>query len=760
MNKRSADAISTAVDSTDGDDLSTNNTSTADIITTTNPSPPHYIRQTILGPVCIHPQCQIKVNKTKSNFTISDDTLSRHLKEKKCNTGRVNMKELERNLNEQIINIHNRIKGDITKGDELVGYCFPNDRTTTSRSAYCNRCGFAGQLAKVKSHVQSTKNACTNLHIITSGMILHNDKFGFEIPQSILNSIAEGKFVLPISNSTSPTSPPLIQRASNNNEQSTTLIQNNNNSTASHTTLDTPNSSTTLFGSDSFMASPDEMNAALSSSGSTSTALSDNADYIEALRNCFGQKEVSNALNHLPILIPITKHPQQLKDTLTTLAQYDKPDLNLGIATKLLCLAGKRWLESDSANIDVNRLGADLRNMIYIVGTCIPDSKTDQLDGNTFVATPNVSYLSQVYQSFIQFVAKADLSFVQQHHNQVMSIYNAITESDDMDEDKRESTAADRIAETNIIPGLLTALTVQPRTSSNGTNLVGQYIAASTVKISSRNGLSLRNPNQISRSANALLRVLRHGLCSFIHNKSKCATNDHIFQQQVRLFIKSQVQPSCSYEIVTTRIRTAREIDDKSPTKVRKAYDQDTGEVFAGDTSIKKEIWSKSMAVTNHNWNASLRSLYSTTSTDLLNKVLDTNNQLIFDFDESRVTVNNGTTAEEVIRIKDICPVLPESKEDIKKCIHKCEMYFVGSHCYFGSGAARGEDMKRLPESKHYQVIFNRVYGMSCTRLRMRSTESRRTRMLPIGYLQSNLGCVYSNWCHSTPLLNDLLLTI
>ena len=50
---------------------------------------------------------------------------------------------------------------------------------------------------------------------------------------------------------------------------------------------------------------------------------------------------------------------------------------------------------------------------------------------------------------------------------------------------------------------------------------------------------------------------------------------------------------------------------------------------------------------------------------------------------------------------------MPESKEDIKSCIHKCEMYFVGSHCYFGPGAARGEDMKRLPESKHYQVIFN-----------------------------------------------------
>jgi len=113
------------------------------------------------------------------------------------------------------------------------------------------------------------------------------------------------------------------------------------------------------------------------------------------------------------------------------------------------------------------------------------------------------------------------------------------------------------------------------------------------------------------------------------------------------------------------------------------------------------------MAVANHNWNACLRKLYSTTSTNLLNKVLDTNNQLIFDFDESRVIVNNGTEVEETIRIKDIHPVLPESSEDIQKWIAKCEMYIVGSHCYFGSGAARGEDIKRLPETKHYQVVFN-----------------------------------------------------
>jgi len=61
-------------------------------------------------------------------------------------------------------------------------------------------------------------------------------------------------------------------------------------------------------------------------------------------------------------------------------------------------------------------------------------------------------------QSLIQFVAKADPLFIQEQSSQVMSIYTELTELEDMEEDKRESTAAKYL--------------------NHGTNLVGQYIAA------------------------------------------------------------------------------------------------------------------------------------------------------------------------------------------------------------------------------------------------------------------------------------------
>ena len=73
------------------------------------------------------------------------------------------------------------------------------------------------------------------------------------------------------------------------------------------------------------------------------------------------------------------------------------------------------------------------------------------------------------------------------------------------------------------------------------------------------------------------------------------------------------------------------------------------------------------MVVTNHNWKLEF-SILKHSCEGIINKVLDTNNQLIFNGQDSRVIVYNGTAAEEIIHIKDIRLILLESKEDIKKC--------------------------------------------------------------------------------------------
>jgi len=47
------------------------------------------------------------------------------------------------------------------------------------------------------------------------------------------------------------------------------------------------------------------------------------------------------------------------------------------------------------------------------------------------------------------------------------------------------------------------------------------------------------------------------------------------------------------------------------------------------------------MMVTNHNWNTSLRCLYSNSCEGIINKVLDTNNQLIFNGQDSKLVYTN-----------------------------------------------------------------------------------------------------------------------
>ena len=48
-----------------------------------------------------------------------------------------------------------------------------------------------------------------------------------------------------------------------------------------------------------------------------------------------------------------------------------------------------------------------------------------------------------------------------------------------------------------------------------------------------------------------------------------------------------------------------------------------------------------------------------------------------------------------------------ESVAATKKALNECWKYNLGCHAYFSSGAARGAEIKRLPEFKHSQLLFN-----------------------------------------------------
>ena len=59
------------------------------------------------------------------------------------------------------------------------------------------------------------------------------------------------------------------------------------------------------------------------------------------------------------------------------------------------------------------------------------------------------------------------------------------------------------------------------------------------------------------------------------------------------------MQQSYSMDIISRRMRSGMEIDNKRPKTVKKKFDYRTGEVYEGGHSIEKDIWSMAMEVTS-----------------------------------------------------------------------------------------------------------------------------------------------------------------
>ena len=185
--------------------------------------------------------------------------------------------------------------------------------------------------------------------------------------------------------------------------------------------------------------------------------------------------------------------PHGFKTTITNLANKQQPLMNRDTTLRLLLAAGDLWLKSGAADMDVNKLGANVRNMVYLIGDYIPDSKKDMQRGSTFVPTGDMKAVASVFETFITFVYQVNAPLIDDHKSQVLEIYDSIGGSAE-NEDERENAAAARIADTSIIPGLLSTLLLQHPPVANGTNIIGDFIAGASVKITG-NVVSLRNAN-------------------------------------------------------------------------------------------------------------------------------------------------------------------------------------------------------------------------------------------------------------------------
>jgi superfamily II DNA helicase RecQ len=553
-----------------------------------------------------------------------------------------------------------------------------------------------------------------------AGGIIHTFEYGFLVPAEILENISNKTFLLPISTSISPpTLSPTSTHVSHATIDGYTAREDHTVPSITHknspfTTINQP--STTLT---KFLPSDDDIIATFSTNQSNFDAVSMRPFAHAELINCFGSEEAAhNAHEYLTSYIHIMTQgsPGLFKRNLSEYISMMTSKHN-DPSVELILLSGKKWLQSDAANMDVRAVPVHHRNAMYLIGNSFYETDKDLLKGSTFVWSENVDTILSQFSSLINFSFSIKWPTLEPYLSKVQTVY-IMTQEMDASQDPQLVTdrAATQLVNTNIIYGLLMEMLLEDPQIPNGPTLIYKYLAGATAKMNHNRDISLRNHNEISKHANALLRLLRHAMCSMYVRKSKDMARNNSTHQTFDSWANEvirQMQVCHSIGHICRTIRTAREVDRKTPSKILKAFNDKTGELLVAGSQIHKSTWSVAIPTAVTKWDTHLFSLFpnnSPTSNLPLHWIFDLNNPIILSGEESYLSV--GPSDSESIPLNAFLPDLPTDphsglSNNVKKAIYECWKYDLGCHAYFSCGASRGSEIKRLPDFKHSQFLWN-----------------------------------------------------
>jgi len=376
---------------------------------------------------------------------------------------------------------------------------------------------------------------------------------------------------------------------------------------------------------------------------------------MSELLDVFGdEKQARLAMEYLTSFVYLISQqsPGKLRLTLIDYGKISKSlptytDINL----KLLLSAGQKWIRSLSANMDVRMVPVHLRNEIYLVGRSFTDADKDLLKGCTFVWSDNIDSIISAFLSLITFAYGAKWPILMPYINRVQDVYNILLEdgSNNIDKlDKLEDHAVTKLVNTTIICGFLTDILLEKPSIPNGPNSIYHYLATAIIKTNSSNIVSLRNANEISKKANSILRLLRHGVCSLYIRQSYLMTHQHKLDADLQEWATSLIHDvQCSPAIghICRTLRTAREVDRKIPHRVYKAFNESTGDLLVRDNEIAKSIWSVAIPTAIQEWDKSLLSLFPnhrSSSTLPIHWLLNLNNHIVLADDDSHVFIGDS----------------------------------------------------------------------------------------------------------------------
>jgi hypothetical protein len=635
----------------------------------------HHIKPTFLGPVCT--SCQSKVAKGNILFDVSRVSIKKHITTNKCFSGDITMfkgRELEKSLHTSMLHHHKFMRDNPSSASRKIDRRF-QFVSSTKNLPYCAKCGFIGtQLCHVKRHTKSQSTNCTESDVRSADESIVTNQFGFLLPRTVLNKMKNGTFILPTKRTTLSNTP---TRQPANPSIAVSVIAptftRNHHATQSLFTpprrIITPHSSAaTNSNTANLQIRPthEEIVTALSNNSPFKDAVSLNPFTKNELGNTFASKEHSDsAYEYLAsyILLINQQTPGLLRNTLTNYSTMMKPSTT-NTTLQLIIRSGKLWLQSNAANMDVKMVPVHHRNNIYLVGSTHSDTDKDLLKGGTFVGSNNFDTIAEQFMSLLSFTYEIQWPSMTAYTNQADEVYLHTQEDPSYNDEDEYALAAAKMVDTNIIFGLLSELLLEQPSVPNGPNVVYKYLAGLTVRIDHNGAIHVRHPNEISKKANALLRLFRHGVCSLYIRKSQLMAQQQeshkTFEVWANALIREmQVCPSVGH--ICRTIRTAREVDRKTPSLVKKAFNDKTGELFVGGSQIHKSTWSVAIPTAISEWDKHLNTLFpnhSQASTLPLTKIFNLNNDIVMAGEDTFLTIDGTTTI--AIPLNAFKPTLPQ----------------------------------------------------------------------------------------------------
>ena len=677
-------------------------------------------------------------------------TIDRHLQQcahcKECFTKKPNVQSILNHLQGRISQLHNQIK---MLSDEaslaIVKRHLPGRSSGIQHS--CSRCGYtSSKLARVMGHLSSRKSSCKQAKLLSSD-VLSNEEYGITISRAWVKGIRDSSILLPwckdpILHIVTPEKGqkrPADKRDSRStkkkgrvgtihNLNSTTHVQSlitnsGTQGTSSEVGLrSTDENTTTIQEFSRYSADPTEM-AFVTSDSYAPIAANKHISAVNSMKDCFGDDNFDHKWRYVTLFHHfLSDGSQPLKSAMNAMVDLLQPlrfDSSKDVSElKHLLSAGRSWLESEAANMDVRSLDAFQRSLLYSIGASEEPNEEDLMRGKTFVPTRDVTRLGAILDKLLIFLCRKKWPRIQSTLEQVRDIEQAVEiiqgDNVDIEDAEYDMSVANRIVDTNIIPGIIVNVINDAAGSPNGPIVANEFVALLSVKRAPSGDLLLRQPNELSKSLNDLLRLSRHGLVShFERVRLRVSGDDEDFRAYVM---------QCANEISKTRfthwvcgaIRLAKEINNKTHNSVYKAHDPATGEVKVGQVSIDKAIWSKAIPTTLEYLHESIAPFY-TRAADL-HEFLDPRNKIILERDDAVVTVSDDfVQSTKTISLQSMTPSL-YGVNDAQNLINQLWTMIRGSLLYISSGAMRGEEGGRLPSHEHWQVVFNMLRFQSYSR--------------------------------------------